>query len=85
MVGPGGECAAEGEARSRILPRPLQDGSDSFLVGGFGDDAGLLLVLEPVALALDVDRRRVVQQTIEDRRCITLSAKIVLPVAIRSG
>jgi hypothetical protein len=34
-----------------------------------GDDSGLLLVLEPVALALDVDGGGVVQEAIEDGGC----------------
>ena len=33
-----------------------------------GDDPGLELLLEPVALALDVDRDRVVEDTVQDRR-----------------
>ena len=32
-----------------------------------GDQPGLFLVLQPVALALDVDRGRVVQQPVQDR------------------
>ena len=38
-----------------------------FLAGGFGgDDPGLFLVFEPVALAFDVDGGGVVQQPVED-------------------
>ena len=49
------EDAAEGEARSRMLPRGYP-WLGSFLARELlGDEAGLLLVLEPIALALDVD------------------------------
>ena len=50
------EDAAEGVARSRMLPRGVVLGLGSVLSGEFcGDDAGLFLVFEPVAFALDVD------------------------------
>ena len=43
--------------------------SSSFLSWRLGgDDASLLLILEPVALALDIDRGRVMQQAVEDGR-----------------
>ena len=44
-----------------------------------GQQAGLALLLEPVALALDVDDRRVVQQPVEDRRGDDLVAEDVAP------
>src|SRR5260370_39855723 len=34
--------------------------------GGHAEDAGTLLVFEPVALTADVDRGRVVEQSVED-------------------
>src|SRR5260370_28998340 len=47
------EDAAEGEARSRVLPREWRWGLSALFAGELcGDDTGFLLVLESVALAL---------------------------------
>lgn len=67
-MGSGGECAAKPEARSRVLSGAGPVGSGFFPVWGLCDHSGFLLVLEPVALALDVDGGRVVQQPVEDGR-----------------
>src|ERR1700686_4420974 len=47
-----------------------------------GDDTGLLLVLEPVALALDVDGGRGVQQPVEDGRSDDVVGEDGAPVAV---
>ena len=44
------------------------------------EHARLALAFEPVALALDVDRRRVVQQPVQDRSCQHRIAEDVAPV-----
>src|SRR5258708_38695638 len=63
------EDASEREARSSMLPREWRWGLSDLFAGELcGDDTGLLLVLEPVALALAVDGGRVVQQPVEDGR-----------------
>ena len=63
------EHAAEGEAWSRMLPREWRWGLSALFAGELcDDDTGLVLVLEPVALTLDVDGGRVVQQPVEDGR-----------------
>ena len=47
-----------------------------------GDDAGLLLVLEPVTFALDVDGGGVVQQPVEDGRGDDVVGEDRAPVAV---
>ena len=77
------EDAAEGEARSRMLPREWRWGLSALFAGELcGDDTGLLLVLEPVALALDVDGGRVVQQPVEDGRSDDVVGEDGAPVAV---
>jgi hypothetical protein len=77
------EDAAEGEARSRILPREWRRGLSALFAGEFGgDDTGFLLVLEPVAFALDVDGGRVVQQPVEDGRIDHVVGEDRAPVAV---
>ena len=62
------EDAAEGE------PGAACSRADTLGLGSFvarellGDEAGLLLVLEPIALALDVDGGGVIEQPVKDGR-----------------
>jgi hypothetical protein len=65
-------CSPEPPAPSRHSaprgPAPIPYLSGSYLGCGSGDHSGPRLVLQPVALTLDVDRRGVVQQPVEDGR-----------------
>ncbi len=76
------EDAAEGEARSRMLPRGHCLGLGFFPGQLGGDQPGLFLVLQPVAFALDVDRGRVVQQAVEYGRSDDVVGEDGSPVAI---
>src|SRR5258708_35845028 len=78
-----GEDAAKGEARSRMVQREWRWGLCALFAGELcGDDTGLFLVLEPVALALDVDGGRVVQQPVEDGRSDDVVGEDGSPVAV---
>src|SRR5258708_28979724 len=78
-----GEDAAKGEARSRMVQREWRWGLSALFSGElWGDDTGLLLVLEPVALDLDVDGGRVVQQPVEDGRSDDVVGEDGAPVAV---
>ena len=51
-------------------------------LGQLGEDAGLAFLPQPVALAADVDRRREVQQPVQDGGRQDLVGKDVAPVAV---
>ena len=51
-------------------------------LGQFGEDTSLAFLPQPIALAADVDRRREVQQPVQDGRCKYLVGEDVAPVAI---
>ena len=50
--------------------------------GGLGQQAGFALLFEPVAVALAVDRVRVVQQPVQDRRGQRIVVEDLAPLAI---
>ena len=55
-----------------------------FVLGSFRtDEAGFLFFLDPIAFSLDVDRSRMVQQSIQNRRPQDRIAKNLAPCAIR--
>jgi len=55
-----------------------------FVLGSFRtEEAGFLFFLDPIAFALDVDRSRMVQQSIQNRRRQDRIAKDLAPCAIR--
>ncbi len=67
--GRGGVGRGGGRSSEPHLPTGPSGRLDAVLAGEPGsDDAGLILVLEPLALALDVDRGGVMEQTVEDSR-----------------
>lgn len=77
------EDAAEGGARSRMLPPGRSGGLCAVLAGESGSDhAGFLLVLQPVAFALDVDRGGVMEQAVEDGRGDDVIGEDGAPVAV---
>lgn len=68
-MGSGRKYAAAGGVRSRILTKAgTEVASGPFLVWSLSEYFGFLLVLEPIALAPDVDGGGVVQQPVEDDR-----------------
>ena len=77
-----------GRVRRRAKPgaassRAVAGGLSALFAWGFcGDDAGLLLVFEPVALALDVDSGGVMQQPVEDGRGDDVVGEDRAPVAV---
>jgi len=51
-------------------------------LGQCGEDTSLAFLPQPIALAADVDRRREVQEPVQDGRCKYLVGEDVAPVAI---
>jgi hypothetical protein len=74
-------CSPELPAPSRHStprgPAPIPYLSGSYLGCGSGAHSGSRLVLQPVALTLDVDRRGVVQQPVEDGRSNHVVGEVV--------
>jgi len=65
-----------------IVRGASQRGGDRLLIFGTSQQTGAPAVLQPVALAADVDRRRVVRQAIQDRRGDDRVAEDRAPLAI---